>query len=151
LHPIVRALVIVAAVLWVSACHEPTRSTPLMFVPQWSLELGQIEVGDPHEPIAVPDSAATGADFVVSLWTSNGGAACYIREGNTQVTMPDSATAEIRPYDEVIVNTDQCDEVGRLVQHLAAVRFGQPGIATVRLIGQSGDSTLTITRTVVIH
>lgn len=153
MRPIAKALVIIGATVWMPACHEPTGPDPTNFLPHWALELGHIMVGRPPFSPTAPDSAAAGAAFVVSLWTSNSEGPCFLYRGNTQIAMPDSSTVEIRPYDKVLVNPPggACDLVGRSVQYLTAVRFGQPGIATVRLIGRSGDSTVTITRTVVIH
>ena|ERR1019366_699117 len=112
-----------------------------------ALGLGFI-VNDSAQPVTVPDSVTASTDFLVSLETSGGG--CN-RVRNTQVTMVDSRTAEIRPYDYFPVNTPQCPANLLFIHHTATLRFGQPGTATVRLIGQYNDSTITITRTVVVH
>jgi hypothetical protein len=116
-----------------------------LFGPVWASRLGSID--QTLGPVAVPDTVAVNTSFLVSFTTSGGG--CH-RMGNTQVTMVDSRTAEIRGYDDYQVNPSVCNAIQYHFHHTATVRFAQAGISTVRLIGAYNDSTITITRAVVV-
>ena len=63
----------------------------------------------------------------------------------------DSRTAEIPAYDDYEVNPQACTTILQFFHHTATLQFGQAGNGTVRLIGAYNDSTVTITRTVVVH
>ena len=114
--------------------------------PMYSSKLASID--ESFSPVTVPDSVTARTDFVVSFNTVGGGCT---RVGDTQVSMVDSRTAEIRPFDLHQVNATMCTTDIRFLLHTATLQFDQPGIATVRLIGAFNDSTKTITRTVVVR
>jgi hypothetical protein len=125
--------------LGLAACAE-------LFGPVWATRLGSIDQTMGH--LMVPDTVAAGNAFVVSFQTDGGG--CN-RMGDTQVTMVDSRTAEIRGYDDYQVNPSTCTTILYLFKHTATLQFAQAGISTVRLIGAYNDSTITITRSVVVQ
>ena len=125
--------------LGLAACAE-------LFGPVWATRLGSIDQTLGH--VTVPDTVATNTNFLVSFTTSGGG--CD-RMGNTQVTMVDSRTAEIRGYDDYQVNPSACVSILYLFHHTSTVQFAHAGISTVRLIGAYNDSTITVTRTVVVQ
>jgi len=127
-------------VLGLSACST-------LFGPNHALRLGVLE--PPAAPlVTVPDTVAVSTDFDVSVRTSGGGCNDI---GTTEVTMVDDRTAEVRPWDYVQLNAKVCNAIYKLFNHHATLRFAKTGTATVRVIGQSGDSTATITRTVVVR
>jgi len=126
--------------LGLAACSE-------LFGPNYALRLGVLE--PPAAPlVTVPDTVAASADFDVSVRTSGGGCNDI---GTTEVTMVDNRTAEVRPWDYAQVNAKVCNLIYKIFNHHATLRFAKTGIATVRVIGQSGDSTVTIARTVVVR
>lgn len=114
--------------------------------PMYASQLASID--ESFAPVTVPDSVAARTDFVVSFHTVGGGCT---RVGDTQVTMVDGRTAEVRPFDLHQVNATMCTADIRFLLHTATLRFDQAGIATVRLIGAFNDSTRTITRAVVVR
>jgi hypothetical protein len=97
--------------------------------------------------VGVPVSAAVDEPFVVSVLTHAG--RC-VRAGPTQVRR-DGMTADIRPYDLHVGGRD-CTTDAPFHQHIATLRFDQPGTATVHFIGVAhpGGDVLTVTRTVTI-
>jgi hypothetical protein len=118
-----------------------------LFGPNHALRLGVLE--PPAAPlVTVPDTVAVSTDFDVSVRTSGGGCNDI---GTTEVTMVDDRTAEVRPWDYVQLNAKVCSAIYKIFNHHATLRFAKTGIATVRVIGQSGDSTAAITRTVVVR
>jgi hypothetical protein len=127
-------------VILISACGE-------IFGPTYRSQLGYIDQTF-SQPISIPDSVAAKTDFTVSFRTSGGGC---MKQGDTKVAMIDSRTAEIRPYDDRVVNPTSCTANIEFYSHTATLRFAQSGNATVRLISAYNDSTITITRTVVVR
>ena len=126
-----------------SACTGLTPLEPTTY----SLRLGTLWTYPPL-PVTSPDTVAINADFDVSFETTGGGCT---KVGTTTVTMADSRTAELRGYDNFIVSSAVCTADLRSLTHHATLRFGQTGAATLHVIGASGDSTITITKTVVVR
>jgi hypothetical protein len=118
-----------------------------LFGPTYALRLGYLETY-PSLSVTVPDTVAVSTDFDVSFHTSGGGCT---EVGTTKVAMVDGRTAEIRPYDYFEVNPQACTTILQFFPHYARLQFGQAGTATLRVIGASGDSTITVTRTVVVR
>jgi hypothetical protein len=135
-----RTIAVCSVVLALSACSA-------LFSPNYALRLGVLE--PPAAPlVTVPDTVAASTDFDVSVRTSGGGCNDI---GTTDVTMVDDRTAEVRPWDYAQVNAKICTAIYKIFNHHATLRFAKTGIATVRVIGQSGDSTVTIARIVVVR
>jgi hypothetical protein len=135
-----RTIAVCSVVLGLSACSA-------LFGPNYALRLGVLE--PPAAPlVTVPDTVAASTDFDVSVRTSGGGCNDI---GTTEVAMVDERTAEVRPWDYAQVNAKVCTAIYKIFNHHATLRFANTGIATVRVIGQSGDSTITIARTVVVR
>jgi hypothetical protein len=124
-----------------------TAACGAIFGPTYRSQLGYIDQTFPS-PISIPDSVAAKTDFTVSFRTSGGGC---MKQGDTEVMMIDSRTAEIRPYDDRVVNPTSCTANIEFYSHTATLQFAQSGNATVRLISAYNDSTITITRTVVVR
>lgn len=115
--------------------------------PQYALRAGAFDptIGP---LVTMPDTVAASSTFDISVATTGDGCS---KSGTTDVTIVDDFTAEIRPYDYAEVNPKICTLILNIYDHHATVQFAKAGIATVRLIGQSGTGTSIITRTVVVR
>jgi hypothetical protein len=115
-----------------------------LFGPTWAYQPGSIAIGS----IVVPDTVTVRTDFMVTFNTQGGGCT---KAGYTKALFLDNLTVEIRPYDSYQVHPSACTTILAIYPHAMALQFGQTGIATLRLIGAYNDSTITITRTVVVR
>lgn len=97
--------------------------------------------------VGVPEAAAVGEPFVVSVRTRGSGC---LTAGSTRVRR-DGMAADVRPYDLDVGERD-CDTGVRFHQHVATLSFDQAGPAAVRFIGigYPGGEIVTVTRTVTI-
>jgi len=138
-----RAISICILVSGLAACTGLTPLEPTTY----ALRLGTLWTYPPL-PVTSPDTVAVNTDFDVSFETTGGGCT---NAGTTTVTMADSRTAEIRGYDYFVVGPAVCTADLRSLSHQANLRFGQAGTATLHVIGASGDSTVTVTRIVVVR
>jgi hypothetical protein len=105
---------------------------------------------DPSSPgaVTVPATAQRGEPFTVTVITHGGGC---LQQGPTRVRVRGS-TAEVRPYD--VHNGGRiCPADVQLYEHTAALRFDEPGTATVRVHGRGmpDGGMAVITRTVTIQ
>jgi hypothetical protein len=105
---------------------------------------------DPSSPgtVTLPATAQRGEPFTVTVITHGGGC---LSQGPTRVSIR-GTTAEVRPYD-VHSGGNVCPADVQLYEHTAALRFDQPGTATVRVHGRGmpDGEMVVITRTVTIQ
>ena len=139
-----RRVLLPAAPFFAMSClFEPPESH------EWELRRGVIEFyGDPIV-IEHTDTLAVGASGSVAVRTYGGGC---IRQGVSEVSI-NGLTAAIEPFDSVHVAAEVCTSDLRLFRHVVAVRFTEPGTATLRIVGLSrpADDEITVTRHVVVQ
>ena len=117
---------------------------------RWELRPGTVEFYDQPITIEVPEAATVGAPVVVTVGTFGGGCTA---QGPTEVTVSGLA-ATVQPLDSSIVPFPDlaCTEELLVFEHRVELRFAEPGVATVRVLGrrEPGGGPFEAERTIVI-
>ncbi|SRR6266446_8029989 len=98
----------------------------------------------------LPDTVTVASAFTVSVRSYGGGCTS---QGETEAEV-EGLLATIRPFDLVLTDPNVvCIQILRVFEHVATIRFDQPGMATVRVVGrrEPGDEPLSVDRTLVVR
>ena len=117
--------------------------------PNWQLRRGVIQHYQFPIVFELSDTAVAGVPLTVNVATYGGGC---VRRGFVEVKI-NGLTAELAPYDSVLVRATVCTLELYGYRHEVNLVFEQKGIATVRLVGREmpADKKIIVTRTVLVQ
>ena len=109
-----------------AACSSPTDESP-----REEIMLGALSIAGAAPVITFPDTVQAGVPFEVAVRTY--GISCFAKN-RTELSVV-GLRATVLPYD-VARGSSTCNDTFAGHDHVATVRFGRAGIATLNVIGQ---------------
>ena len=118
---------------------------------RWELHPGTVEFYDQPITIEVPEAATVGVPVGVTVGTFGGGCTA---QGPTEFAVSGLA-ATVQPMDSSIVPFPDlaCTEELLVFEHRVELRFAEPGVATVRVLGrrEPGGGPFEAERTIIVR